>query len=177
MSGCSVSSGCSSVSGCSVSSDCSSVSGCSVSSDSLFSPARLPASPDVHDPSDPVLPYLHIFHLLSLMPIPFFCLCNHIRLHIYRHPTNQNSRSQQCRKSFFHPSFHKLKLLLHLYRYVTLPFLYYNRNTTIFNCLRNHFYHVSADYLPVHTSKYFSSPPRGAHPARRAFSFIGRNFL
>ena len=32
--GCSVSSGCSSVSGCSVSSDCSSVSGCSVSSDS-----------------------------------------------------------------------------------------------------------------------------------------------
>ena len=81
------------------------------------------------------------------MPIPFFCLCNHIRLHIYRHPTNQNSRSQQCRKSFFHPSFHKLKLLLHLYRYVTLPFLYYNRNTTIFNCLLNHFYHVSADYM------------------------------
>ena len=31
------------------------------------------------------------------------------------------------------------------------------------------YYHVSADYLPVHTSKYFSSPPRGAHPARRAF--------
>ena len=51
------------------------------------------------------------------------------------------------------------------------------RIETIFNCLRNHFYHISADYLPVHTSKYFSSPPRGAHPARRAFSFIGRNFL
>ena len=39
---------------------------------SPVSPVRLPVSPDVHDPSDPVLPYPHIFHLLSLMSIPLF---------------------------------------------------------------------------------------------------------